>query len=95
MRKAPSPRGRGRLEHRVRVRSLGARVWARGDIVAAHAGYTAAVEGLTRAGHIADVLGCSLTLADMELTLGRLGAAEDTLEHALDLAERHTPAGPG
>ena len=33
----------------------------------------AAVEGLTRAGHIADVLGCSLTLADLELTLGHLG----------------------
>ena len=65
--------------------------WATGDLAAAHAGYTAAVQGLARAGHIADVLGCSLTLADLELTLGRLTAAERTLEHALALADRHGP----
>ena len=67
--------------------------WATGDLAAAHAGYAAAVEGLTRAGHIADVLGCSLTLADIEQTLGRLGAAERTLEHALELADRHRTGG--
>ena len=37
------------------------------------------MQGLTRAGHIADVLGCSLALADMELALGRLRDAERTL----------------
>ncbi len=68
--------------------------WATGDLGAAHAGYTAAVDGLTRAGHIADVLGCSLTLADMQQTLGRLGDAERTLAHALELADRHGPDGP-
>ncbi len=65
--------------------------WATGDLAAAHAGYTTAVQGLTRAEHIADVLGCSLTLADIELTLGRLDDAERTLEHALELADRHGP----
>jgi LuxR family transcriptional regulator, maltose regulon positive regulatory protein len=65
--------------------------WTTGDLEAAHRGYTTAVRGLTLAGHIADVLGCSLTLADMEQTLGRLGEAERTLDHALDLAARHGP----
>ena len=69
--------------------------WATGDLTAARAGYRTAVEGLARAGHIADVLGCSLTLADLELTLGHLGAAQDTLERALELARRHTPTDTG
>ncbi len=62
--------------------------WAGGDIVGAHRAYRTAVDGLTKAGHIADVLGCSLTLADMELALGRLSEAERTLQHALKLAEQ-------
>ena len=62
--------------------------WATGDVVAAHESYVAAAAGLTRAGHIADVLGCSLTIADLELTLGRLRDAERTLRDALELAER-------
>lgn len=65
--------------------------WATGDLQSAHTGYTAAVEGLTRAGHIADALGCSLTLADLQMTLGRLGAADRTLVHALALADQHGP----
>ncbi len=63
--------------------------WAMGDIEAAHSCYAACAEGLTRANHIADVLGCSLTLADMELALGRLQDAEQTLRRALDLADAH------
>jgi LuxR family maltose regulon positive regulatory protein len=67
--------------------------WAGGDIPAAHRGYAAALRGLTRAGHITDVLGCSLAVADMELALGRLRDAERTLDHAVDLAEQHRPPG--
>ncbi|WUJ70454.1 LuxR C-terminal-related transcriptional regulator [Kribbella soli] len=63
--------------------------WAGGDIESAHRGYAAAAAGLERAGHIADVLGCSVTLADLEITQGRLRQARATLERALDLA------GPG
>ncbi|MER7251504.1 LuxR C-terminal-related transcriptional regulator [Kribbella sp. NPDC000426] len=63
--------------------------WAGGDIESAHRGYAAAAAGLERAGHLADVLGCSITLADLEITQGRLRQAEATLERALDLA------GPG
>ena len=50
--------------------------WTTGDLDAAHRGYTVAIEGLHRAGRIADVLGCSITLADLEMTLGRLDAAQ-------------------
>ncbi len=67
--------------------------WSLGDLEAAHRGYTAAVEGLGKAGRIADVLGCSLTLADLELALGRLGDAERTLQRALELAARHQADG--
>jgi LuxR family transcriptional regulator, maltose regulon positive regulatory protein len=69
----------------------GLAAWATGDIVAAHDSYVAAAAGLRRAGHIADVLGCSLAIADMELALGRLRDAERTLDDALALAARHGP----
>lgn len=59
--------------------------WAGGDLEAAHRGYAAAAAGLERAGHIADVLGCSVTLADLEITLGHLRQAQATLERALEL----------
>jgi LuxR family maltose regulon positive regulatory protein len=67
--------------------------WGMGDIEAAHRSYLTCVAGLTRADHIADVLGCSLAVADMELALGRLRDAESTLTGALELAGRHRPEG--
>lgn len=69
--------------------------WTTGDIASAHASYTTSIPALTRAGHIADVLGCSIAMADMELRLGDLRGAERTLSHALELAETNTPAGSG
>ena len=67
--------------------------WSTGDIASAHASYARSIPALTRAGHIADVLGCSIAMADMELRLGRLRDAERTLTHALGLAEANTPPG--
>ena len=52
--------------------------WGDGDLEAAHRAYSACVEGLRRVGHVADVLGCSITLADIRLTQGRL---DDALGH--------------
>jgi LuxR family maltose regulon positive regulatory protein len=69
--------------------------WAMGDIKAAHTAYVASARGLARADHIADVLGCSLTIADMELALGRLGDADRTLQGALDLAGTRRTTGSG
>ena len=60
--------------------------WATGDLEAAHRAYSTCVEGLQRAGHLSDVLGCSITLADIRTTQGRLGDALRTFERALQLA---------
>ena len=68
--------------------------WGRGDLEAAHRGYSVAVRGLERAGNIADVLGCSITLGDLRITQGRLGDALRTYEDALRLAAGHEADGP-
>ncbi len=67
--------------------------WTTGDLGSAHASYATAIPALTRAGHVADVLGCSIAKADMELRMGRLRDAEHTFSHALVLVEASTPAG--
>ncbi len=67
--------------------------WTTGDLAAAHASYAASLRALTRVGHISDVLGCSIAMADMELRLGRLRDAERTLADALALAEANVPPG--
>ena len=64
----------------------GSRCWGDGDLEAAHAAYSASAEGMLRAGHLSDVLGCSITLADIRITQGRLGEALRTYEHALRVA---------
>jgi LuxR family maltose regulon positive regulatory protein len=61
--------------------------WATGDLEEAHRDYSTCVEGLRRAGHISDVLGCSITLADIRITQGRLSEAVRTYQDALRLAE--------
>jgi LuxR family maltose regulon positive regulatory protein len=71
---------------------LGLALWGRGDLEAAHRAYAVAAEGLRRTGHIADVLGCSITLADLRITQGRLGEALRTYERALRLAADHDGA---
>jgi len=60
--------------------------WGGGDLADAHRRYSAAVVGLRRAGHFSDVLGCSITLADIRITQGRLSDARRTYEDALRLA---------
>ncbi len=62
---------------------LGLSLWGGGDIEAAHRAYSASVDGLRRAGHLSDVLGCSITLADIQITQGRLDEALRTYEQAL------------
>jgi len=60
--------------------------WSRGDLEAAHRAYSACVVGLQRSGHISDVLGCSIALADILSTQGRLSDALRTYERAVQLA---------
>jgi LuxR family maltose regulon positive regulatory protein len=68
---------------------LGLASWAGGDLEAAHAAYTDCVACMLRAGHLSDVLGCSITLADLRITQGRLRDAVRTFERALELAREH------
>ena len=72
----------------------GLATWAGGDLESAHQAYSVAVKGLERAGNIADVLGCSITLGDLRITQGRLGDAKRTYEEALRLAAAHEVDGP-
>ena len=65
---------------------LGLASWGSGDLEAGHRAYSACVDGLRRAGFIADILGCSIALADIRITQGRLGEAMRTYEQALQLA---------
>ncbi len=60
--------------------------WSRGDLVAAHASYSAAAAGLVAVGHVSDALGCTVTLVDLELQQGQLDRAHRTARKALDLA---------
>ncbi len=63
-----------------------------GDLATAHDRYVVSIDGLERAGHIADVLGCAIAAGDFELTLGRLNDAQHTFERSLGLAQREDPA---
>ena len=80
------------LCHAAAAGLLGLTFWASGDLAAAHAAYSACVAGLQRAGHHPDVLGCSIALADIRITQGRLGEALHTYEQVLPPATE--PAGP-
>jgi LuxR family maltose regulon positive regulatory protein len=65
---------------------MGLALWGGGELEAAHRAYSVCVEGMRRVGYIADVLGCSITLADIRITQGRLREALATYEQALRLA---------
>lgn len=70
---------------------IGLARWAAGDLGAAAHQYATAIAAFTAAELLPDVLGCSLGLADIQVGLGRLGAAERTLTAGLDLAAAHGP----
>jgi LuxR family transcriptional regulator, maltose regulon positive regulatory protein len=67
---------------------LGLASWAGGDLEAAEAAYADSMVMLQRAGHDADVLGCALALADIQVAQGRLGEAMRTYERGLAHGER-------
>lgn len=66
---------------------VGLAQWTDGDLEAASSRYLESIASLTAAGHISDVLGCSIALADMRIAQGRLGDAQRTFEAGLALAE--------
>jgi LuxR family maltose regulon positive regulatory protein len=57
---------------------LGLASWTMGDLEAAHAAYAASKASLQMAGHLSDVLGCAIVLADIRIAQGRLHDAMRT-----------------
>jgi len=72
---------------------LGLALWSAGELEAAHDSWSAAVDYLGRAGHDSDVLGCSIALAEIRRTQGRLSDAQRTYERGLQLG-LGAPDGP-
>jgi len=68
---------------------LGLAHWTVGDLESAGRRYNESVASLTAAGHVSDVLGCSIALADIQITQGHLGDAIRTYQAGLDLAAAH------
>ena len=73
---------------------MGLAAWSTGDLEFAHTSYADCLVDFERIDHISDVLGCSITLADIQVTQGRLRAAMRTYEQALALAARHGSRDP-
>ncbi|HEY6542376.1 MAG TPA: LuxR C-terminal-related transcriptional regulator [Ktedonobacteraceae bacterium] len=65
---------------------LGLAYWTRGDLEAAHRSYAECMALVQRSGHISDALGCSIALADIRISQGRLREAMRTYERGLQLA---------
>jgi LuxR family maltose regulon positive regulatory protein len=76
------------LERGAAAGFLGLGYWTRGDLDAAHRAWADAVENLELAGHLSDVLGCTIALADIRIAQGRLGDAMRHAEWGLGLATR-------
>ncbi len=62
---------------------MGLGFWASGDLEAGHSAYAECMAGLRRAGHIADIFGCAIALADIRRAQGRPSEAMRTYEQAL------------
>ncbi len=80
-------------EHRTRASASGLMAiafWGSGDLQAAHSAWAECAAGLRRAGHIADIFGCAIGMADIQLAQGRLGAAMRTYEQVLQRASEQS-----
>lgn len=68
---------------------LGLAHWARGDLESARQRYVESVACFEAGDYLSDVMGCSIALADIQMTQGRLRDASRTFEAALDHAAAH------
>jgi LuxR family maltose regulon positive regulatory protein len=75
-----------RLERGTASALVGLANWTSGDLEDAHRWYAGGMASLKRAGHLTDVVGYALAVADIEIAQGRLGDAMSTFERALQLA---------
>jgi LuxR family transcriptional regulator, maltose regulon positive regulatory protein len=67
---------------------LGLAYWTTGDLEAAHRSYSDGMARLQKAGHISDVIGCTIALADIRIAQGHLREAMRTYERGLQLATK-------
>ena len=74
---------------------LGLAHWSRGDLRTATRHYVESLDRMARAGHVADSLGCTIALADLELAQGRLQNAVDAYRRGLAAAEQQPVAPRG
>ena len=74
------------VERRAAAALLGLAYWTGGDLDAAHRWYADGMASLERAGHLADVVGGAVTLADLRIAQGRLDDAMRTYERGLQIA---------
>jgi len=65
---------------------LGLAYWTSGDLDAAHHWYADGMANLEKAGHVSDVIGGAITLADIRIAQGRLREAMSTYERGLQRA---------
>lgn len=63
--------------------------WTAGELDAAVASYTEAIEHFIAADHLPDMLGCSLALADIQIAQGKLTDAKQTFETGLRWTVEH------
>jgi LuxR family maltose regulon positive regulatory protein len=64
----------------------GLAAWSAGDLASALEAYRTSADCLAAAGHLSDVLACTVTLVDLELQLGRLDEAHRAAGRGLELA---------
>ncbi|WP_138756881.1 LuxR C-terminal-related transcriptional regulator [Modestobacter altitudinis] len=69
---------------------LGLAYWTGGDLEAGYRWYADCAAHLERAGHLSDVAGCTIALADIRIAQGRLRDAMSTLERVLRLVTPET-----
>jgi LuxR family maltose regulon positive regulatory protein len=70
----------------------GLAAWATGDLELAQESYAACLVEFDQIGHVSDLFGCSIALADIQLARGRLREARVTFDRALALASGHDGA---
>jgi LuxR family maltose regulon positive regulatory protein len=81
------------LGHAAATALMGLAAWRHGDLASAEAAYAESMRRFVPEGFVADVLGCAITLADLQTAQGRLRDAERTFLDGLALADLQ-PGGP-
>lgn len=77
------------LERGAAAALLALAAWANGDLNGASRFYPESIQRLQQAGHITDAIGCTLSLADICITQGRLREAMRIYKQGLQLAMAH------